>query len=131
MPKQIDNAVLEMALVGYSAKRDEVVQKIADIERLLGVRRKVAPAPKAAAKTPAAAAKPKRKLSAAGKKAIRAALKKRWAEFHANADSAKPAKKSAPKAKRKLSPAVKARLVANLAKARAAKAKKRAQEAGA
>jgi hypothetical protein len=40
MRRQIDNSVLEMALVGYNAKRDEVVQKMADIERQLGIRRK-------------------------------------------------------------------------------------------
>src|ERR1035437_4716641 len=128
MRRQIDNAVLEMALVGFNAKRDEVVQKMADIERQLGIRRKGASAPSAPAKTPTAAAKPRRRLSAAGKRAIRAALKKRWAAFYA----VKPAKQSAKKSKRTMSPATKARLVANLAKARAAKAKKRAtQELGA
>jgi hypothetical protein len=126
MRRQIDNAVLEMALVGFNAKHDEVVQKMADIERQLGVWRKGASAPSAAAKTPTAAAKPKRKLSAAGKRAIRAALQKRWAAFHAKTDGVKPAKQSAKKSKRTMSPAIKARLVAKLAKARAAKAKKRA-----
>src|SRR5450759_2637880 len=115
MRRQIDSSVLEMALVGYNAKRDEVVQKMADIERQLGVRRKGASAPRAAAKTPTAAAKPKRELSAAGKRAIRAALKKRWAAFHAKTDGVKPAKQSAKKSKRTMSPAIKARLVANLA----------------
>jgi hypothetical protein len=132
MRRQIDSAILEMALVGFNAKRGEVVQKIADIERELGVRRKGAPAPSATAKTPTTAAKPKRKLSAAGKRAIRAALKKRWAAFHAKTGDVRPAKQGAKKPKRTMSPAVKARLVANLAKARAAKAKKRAmQELGA
>jgi hypothetical protein len=132
MRRQIDNALLEMALVGFNAKRDEVVQKMADIERQLGIRRKGASAPSAPAKTPTAAAKPRRRLSAAGKRAIRAALKKRWAAFYAKTDAVKPAKQSAKKSKRTMSPATKARLVANLAKARAAKAKKRAtQELGA
>jgi hypothetical protein len=75
------------------------------------------------------AAKPKRKLSKAGRAAIVAALKKRWAAKKAAAAKPKPAtqKKTAAKtavAKRKLSPAGKAALVANLAKARAAKAAK-------
>jgi hypothetical protein len=131
MRRQIDTAILEMALVGYNAKRDEVVQKMADIERQLGMRRIGASAPSVAAKAPTAA-KPKRTLSAAGKKAIRAALKKRWAAFHAKTGAVKPAKQSAKKPKRTMSPAVKARLAANLAKARAAKANKRAaQEQGA
>ena len=127
MRRQIDNSVLEMALVGYNAKRDEVVQKMADIERQLGIRRKGALASGAGAETPIAAAKPKRKLSAAGRKAIRDGVKKRWAAFHAKAGAGKPAKQGA-KPKRTLSPAAKARLVANLALARAARAKKRAAQ---
>jgi hypothetical protein len=63
-------------------------------------------------------AKPKRKLSAAGRANIIAALKKRMA-------AEKAAAKKAP-AKMKMSPARKAALVANLAKARAARAAKRA-----
>ena len=127
MRRQIDNAVLEMALVGFNAKRDEVVQKMADIERQLGILRKGASAPGVAAQAPNAA-RPKRKLSAAGKRAIRAALKQRWAAFHAKTDAVKSAKQGAKKPKRTMSPAVKARLAANLAKARAAKANKRATQ---
>ena len=125
--RQIDNTLLEMALVGLKARRDEVIRKMADIERQLGGHRKVASVPTAAADTSTAAAKPKpkRKLSAAGKRAIRAALKKRWAAFHAKAGAAKPAKQGAKKPKRTMSPAVKARLAANLAIARAVKANKR------
>jgi len=87
------------------------------------------------------ATKPKRKLSAAGKAAIVAALKKRWAAKKAGETPSKtavrgvsvgktagkkagPAKKTAAP-KKKLSPARKAALVANLAKARAAKAGKK------
>ena len=126
--RQIDNTLLEMALVGLKAKRDEVIQKMADIERQLGVHRKGASASGAEAGTSAAAAKPKRKLSAAGKRAIRVALKKRWAAFHAKAGAVKPAKQGAKKPKRTMSPAAKARLAANLAIARAAKANKRAKQ---
>ena len=112
-----------MALVGYRAKRDEIAQKMAEIERELGARHKSEPT----SGTPTMASparKPKRTMSAAGKKAIRAALKKRWAAYHAQAGAVTPAKKSANKPKRSLSPAAKAKLAANLAKARAAKAKK-------
>ena len=78
-----------------------------------------APAPAAVT---APAPKAKRKLSAAGRAAIVAATKKRWAAIH---KAEKPATKTAP-AKRKMSPARKAALLANLAKARAARAAKRA-----
>jgi hypothetical protein len=74
--------------------------------------------------TAPAPAKAKRKLSAAGRAAIDAATKKRWAAIQ---KAEKPATKTAP-AKKKMSPARKAALVANLAKARAARAAKRGAE---
>jgi hypothetical protein len=82
-----------------------------------------APAPVAAP----APAKAKHKLSAAGRAAIVAALKKRWAEKKAAANKAvvKKAAVKAPSTKAAMSPARKAALVANLAKARAARAAKR------
>ena len=123
--RQIDNTLLEMALVGLNARRDEVIRKMADIERQLGGHPKMASAPNRSVRASAAAAKPKRKLSAAGKRAIRAALKKRWATFHAEIGAAKPAKPGAKRTKRTMTPAVKARLAANLAIARAVKANKR------
>lgn len=124
MRRQVDNSVLEMALLGYNAKLNEVIEKMAEIERQLGVRHVSRTASRETATAPAS--KQKRKLSAAGKQAIRAALKKRWAAYHAKTSTAKPATKTAKRAKRTLSSAAKARLAANLAKARAAKAKKRA-----
>jgi hypothetical protein len=75
--------------------------------------------------TAPAPAKAKRKLSAAGRAAIVAASKKRWAAIH---KTEKPATKTAP-AKRKMSPARKAALLENLAKARSARAAKRAATA--
>jgi hypothetical protein len=73
--------------------------------------------------TARAPAKAKRKLSAAGRAAIVAATKKRWAAIQ---KAEKPATKMAP-AKKKMLPARKAAPVANLAKARAARAAKRAE----
>lgn len=131
MRRQIDNVldddVLEMALLGYRTRREEVIRKMAEIEGLLRAR------PKGASATGAdtakiAAAKPKRKLSAAGRRAIRAGVKKRWAEFHAKARALKPVKKAPEKAKRVMSASAKAKLTANLALARAARARKRAVE---
>ena len=71
-----DNATLQMALVGYEIERRKIEEKIREIEQQLGHRR---------AKTPAASpAKeglgPKRILSAAARKRIAMAQKKRWAE---------------------------------------------------
>jgi hypothetical protein len=127
MPKQLDRSVLEMALIGYQRSLENIEEKIADIQRQLGIR-----PPKAAASVTTGGAKPKRRMSAVARKRIALAQKRRWAAFH-QAEEPAPAKKTAvnqaaPKkavAKRKLSPARKAALLANLAKARAAKAAKR------
>ena len=113
-----------MALLGYKAKREDVTRKMAEIEALL--RGRGASASGVKTETTATAAKPKRKLSAAGRRAIRAGVKKRWAEFHAKAHSPKVTKKTPAKAKRVMSPSAKAKLAANLALARAARARKRA-----
>ena len=118
MPKQLDRSVLEMAMIGYQRSLENIEEKIADIRRQLGIR-----PPKAAASVATGEARPKRQMSAAARKRIALAQKKRWAAFH---QAKEPAPKKAA-AKRKLSPARKAALLANLAKARAAKAAKRAK----
>jgi hypothetical protein len=78
--------------------------------------------------TAPAPGKAKHKLSAAGRAAIVAALKRRWAEKKGAAKKAvvKKAAVKGPSAKAAMSPARKAALVANLAKARAARGAKRA-----
>ncbi len=126
MRRQIDDDVLEMALLGYKTRREDVIRKMAEIEALLRGRGAAPSAAKTG--TPVAAAKPKRKLSAAGRRAIRAGVKKRWAAFHAKASALKTAKKAPAKAKRVMSPSAKAKLTANLALARAARARKRASQ---
>ena len=115
-----------MALLGYNTMREEVIRKMSDIESLLRSQPRGAATSVSGAQV--AAAKPKRKLSAAGRRAIRAGVKKRWAEFHAKAGAPKAVKKAPVKAKRVMSPAAKAKLTANLALARAARAKKRAAQ---
>jgi hypothetical protein len=72
-----DHAMLEMALIGYEHERERIVAKIHELQSQL----KGKPAASAAVATPAA--KPgsgKRVLSAAARKRIAAAQKKRWAE---------------------------------------------------
>jgi len=122
---QLNKAIIEAAIVGFERQKQEIDETIAELRAQLGGTS--SPGPKLKVED-AAPPKTKRKMSAKGKAAIRAALKKRWAAYHAKesapAKKAVPAKKSAPK--RKLSPAAKAKLVANLAKARAAKAAKKA-----
>ena len=120
MPKPLDRSVLEMALIGYQRSLENIQEKIADIQRQLGVR-----PTKAAASVTTGEAKPKRRMSAGARKRIALAQKKRWAAFH-QAEAPAPTRKKAA-VKRKLSPARKAALLANLAKARAAKAAKRSK----
>ena len=98
MRRQIDNDVLEMALLGYRARREEVIRKMAEIEALL--RGRGVSATGAKTQMPAVPAKPKRQLSEAGRQAIRAGVKKRWAEFRAKARSLKVAKKKPAASKR-------------------------------
>jgi hypothetical protein len=122
MQRKIDPTILEAALVGYQAELQRIDEKMSAIRKHLGGRVNIA------ALAPAVSSdgsRPKRQMSAAARKRIAEAQKKRWAEFHAmKKGHALTAKKAAPK--RKLSPARRAALAANLAKARAAKAAKKA-----
>jgi hypothetical protein len=118
MQRQIDHSTLEMALVGYEAELQKIEGAMAAIRKQLGVRGSGARVMPAGGN----GAKAKHQMSAAGRKHIADAQKKRWAAYHAKHN--KPAVKAA--AKRKMSPERKAALVANLAKARAARAAKKA-----
>jgi hypothetical protein len=121
---KMGDSILRMALVGYEVERQKVTETIAEIQRQL-----VGRASKGTGSS--GGARPKRVLSAAARRRISEATKKRWAAYRAQ----KPglAKKSAvkkvttkPQPKRKLSAARRAALIANLKKARAARAAKRA-----
>ena len=113
MQRRIDPSILEMALVGYQAELQKIQEKIAAIRKQLGGRVNI---PVLAPAVSSGGSRPKRQMSAAGKRRIAEAQKKRWRKFHAK-QTATTAKKAAPK--RKLSPAWRATLAANLAKARA------------
>jgi hypothetical protein len=114
----LDNSILEMALAGYQAEVQRIEEAMAALRKRLGVRGTTS-----AAQITTDGSTPKRQMSAAARKRIADAQKKRWAAFHKQ--HGKPAAKKAT-AKRTLSPEAKARLAANLAKARAARAAKRA-----
>ena len=67
-----DPSLLQAALVGYQVERDRIEQAIADLRRRLGttgVGAGSSPAPK------------KRQVSAAARKRMAAAQRKRWREF--------------------------------------------------
>jgi hypothetical protein len=72
-----DQAMLEMALIGYQHEREKIEGKIQELEARLKGKRAV-PAQASTAKVKRAGGK--RALSAAARKRIGIAQKKRWAE---------------------------------------------------
>jgi hypothetical protein len=79
---ETDNSILQAALIGYQHEIDKLEARMADIRRQLGIRkdgRRISAAPASKAMP---APRKRRKLSAAARKAIAAAQKKRWAEYH-------------------------------------------------
>ena len=107
MPEQnLTPEILAAALQGLEAQRARLDAHIAETRRLLGARPQQPTAPPDVVR-------PKRKMSAAGRKRIAAATKKRWAEFHQKqAEAAKTAKEpaAAAKPKRKMSAAGRKRI---------------------
>jgi hypothetical protein len=83
-----DKELLTMAVVGYEAEKDRIIAAIAEIQARLGMGSGAQSAPK------------RRAMSAAGRKRIAVAQRKRWAALKKQGKSAATAPK-----KRKLSPA--------------------------
>ena|SRR5579872_3015202 len=128
MSANADNELLAAALVGYQAQLETIDQKIQELRRQIGGSETVAVASDVAT--------PKRKMSAAGKARIVAALKKRWAAFHKGKAPKAPAKKTTRKkrvisaaAKKRISEATKKRWVAFRAQKEAAAKKAPAKKA--
>lgn len=119
---QIDVEVLQAALVGLQQQRAEIEGKMAEIRRVLGSR---GPAP-ISASVATAAPRSKRQLSAAARKSIVEAQKKRWAAYHA-AQTEAPAKKErkiSAAGRKRIAQATKKRWAAFRAKQAAAAARK-------
>jgi len=121
-PTKQDNEILEAALIGFQHQRDQIQQKIAELQSRIGGQPASQPAA-AAAKAPAGK---KRTMSASARRRIALAQKKRWAAFKAQHKTA-----AAPKPqKRKLSAAGRARIVAATKKRWAAFRKSQEAKAG-
>jgi hypothetical protein len=118
MPTKLTHEIIVAAIEGYESQKKRIDVQIAELRAMLPG------GSTETATTPEASTRKRRKMSAAARKRIGDAQRKRWA---ASKKQAAPPKKNAPK--RKLSPARKAALVANLAKARAARTAKRAVKA--
>jgi hypothetical protein len=115
----MDRSLLTAALHGYEVELQRIRTAMAEIQSQLGHR-----SVKSSALVGGGARKARRKMSAAARKRIADAQKKRWAAFHKQKAAPKATVKKAAR-KRKMSPERKAALVANLAKARAAREAKK------
>jgi len=73
---EMDQEILRMALVGFEAERERIVEKIGAIRGLLDGRDS-----KRTAVEEAAPVRKRRKFSAASRKRMATAQKKRWAEL--------------------------------------------------
>ena len=116
--------IISAAILGYEAEKAQIEQKIAELRGML------AGGSPAAAITPEASTRKRRTISAAGRKAIAEAQRKRWA---AARKAVQPAPAEAPKPKRKLSAAGRKRIIEATKKrwaaVRAAKAQQEKAEA--
>jgi len=75
----IDLQTLRAALIGYQSEQERIARAIADLQtQLKGGKPPAGSRPARAA----VAKKPKRQMSAAARKRIAAAQKKRWADYH-------------------------------------------------
>jgi hypothetical protein len=105
MPTKLDNDILAAAIEGFEAQKKRLDAQIAEIRQQMtgGSARAVA--------TPEPGRK-RRKMSAAGRKRIAEAQRKRWADVKKQSGAApKAAKSEAQKPKRKLSAAGRKRII--------------------
>ena len=95
----MDSETLQAALVGYQHQLDQIDAKMTELRSML---KGEAPAGAVLAKAAPAAPGGKRPLTAAARKRIARAQRKRWAEYHKA--------KEAPAKKRNMSPAARERI---------------------
>ena len=95
MARKITNEIIAAAIAGFEAQKKKIDEQIAELRQTL----KGGPVESAATPEPA---KRKRKLSAAGRRAIAEAARKRWAAIKAAkvAETPKPAAAKKPAAKK-------------------------------
>lgn len=105
MPTKLNTEILNAAIEGFEAQKSRIDARIAEIRQMLNDGR---------TETAAAPEQPKRrrKLSAAARKRIGEAQRKRWAESRRQAERpSQPVTSEAPKPKRKLSAAGRKRII--------------------
>jgi hypothetical protein len=103
MPTKLDNDILAAAIEGFEAQKKRLDAQIAEIrQQLTGVRAEPADTPELGRK--------RRKVSAAGRKRMAEAQRKRWAARKQSGATPKAAKTEAQKPKRKMSAAARKRI---------------------
>ena len=119
MPTQLNRQILLTAIDGFEGQKRKLDEQIREVRALLSdgadgstPKRSVAPGEPVTGRR-------RGRMSAAGRRAIAAAQRKRWAASKGETKTAAP--KAAKKPKRKLSPAGRAAIVAALKKRWAAK----------
>ena len=100
--QKLTNEILIAAIDGYQVQKTHIETKIAELRALLA-------GGSSEAATPETPKRKRRKMSAAGRKAIAEAQRKRWAGAK---KAAEPTPTEAPKRKRKLSRAGRAAIIA-------------------
>ena len=114
--QKLTHEILSAAIEGFEGQKKRIDDQIRELRAMLSG---------GPAETPTTQEPPtvkRRKMSAAGRRAIAEGQRKRWAASKTATAKAPPKKTPA---KKRMSPARKAALIANLAKARAARAAKR------
>jgi len=122
MPTKLTTEILTAAIEGFEIQKARLDAQIAEIKQLLGG----APEPVAVVSRPSSPSRGRRKMSKAGRAAIAAAQRKRWAD-----KKEQPEAKEKPKTKRKLSAAGRRAIIAATKKRWAAKRAEAAKQAGA
>ena len=122
MPTKLTTEILTAAIEGFEFQKQKIDNQIASLRAMLSGR------PAKPAATPEPPKRKRRKMSAAGRKAIAEAQRKRWAESKRQSEQSQATPEAA-KPKRKLSRAGRAAIIAAtkrrwaLKRAEAAKAK--------
>ena len=103
MPAKLDNDILAAAIEGFEDRKKRIDAQIAEIRQLMtGDRTEPAATPEPGRK--------RRKVSAAGRKRMAEAQRKRWAAKKQSSEAPKAAKPEAQKPKRKMSAAGRKRI---------------------
>jgi len=100
MPTSLTNEIIAAAIDGFHAQRRRIDQQIADLRAML------TGGPAETATTPEAPKRKRRKMSAAARRSVAEAQRKRWARIRGESEPSAPATteaQKAPKAKRRIS----------------------------